>query len=264
MRVFFIFISVLVVAGTSYPQGVVDGFFKGKNNADLALSLAFENSSKYFAGTNKIDYNRTLFSLGVFGEYGFTEKWDIIASLPVINGKPQDASMFTKYEAARIKLKTAQLSIIPAVGMSFPASNYNTENGQAIGQRATRIQPKLVVQLALKNGLFFQVQSGYNYALSPVTSSVPVSFKTGFSKGRIYMDAWFDFQQGFGNKDYQGSEPFDSFRELVVSYTKIGCVFYFAINKHWGTFINGSQVLSGRNTPVATTIGTGVVYRIVK
>ena len=265
MKVAIICISVLIVAsGTPLAQGVVDGFFKGKNNADIALSLAFDNSSKYFAGTNKIDLKRSLFSVGVFGEYGLTEKWDIIASLPVINGKPQDATIFTKYEAARIKLKSASLSIIPAVGVSFPASNYNTETGQAIGQRATRIQPKLVVQLALKNGLFFQAQSGYNYALSPVTSSVPFSFKTGFSKGRIYMDAWFDFQQGFGIKDYQGSVPFDSFRELVVSYTKIGGVFYFAINKHWGTFINGSQVLRGRNTPVATTIGTGVVYRIVK
>ena len=215
-------------------------------------------------GHTRSTFKRSLFSVGVFGEYGLTEKWDIIASVPVINGKPQDATIFTKYEAARIKLKSASLSIIPAVGVSFPASNYNTETGQAIGQRATRIQPKLVVQLALKNGLFFQAQSGYNYALSPVTSSVPLSFKTGFSKGRIYIDGWFDFQQGFGNKDYQGSVPFDSFRELVVSYTKIGGVFYFAINKHWGTFINGSQVLKGRNTPVATTIGTGVVYRIVK
>lgn len=257
-------LSFLYVLGTPYAQGVIDGFFKGKNNADVALSFAFENSNKYFAGTNKIDLKRSLFSIGAFGEYGLTDKWDIIASLPVINGKPQDASIFTKYEIAKIKIKSASLSLIPAVGISFPASNYNTESGQAIGQRATRIQPKFVVQLALKNGLFFQAQSGYNYALTPVTSSVPFSFKTGFSKGRFYMDAWLDIQEGFGNKDYQGSVPFASFRELVVSYTKIGGVFYVAINKHWGTFISGAQVLNGRNTPVATTIGTGVVYRIVK
>ena len=40
MKATIICISVLIIAGTSFAQGVVDGFFKGKNNADIALSFA--------------------------------------------------------------------------------------------------------------------------------------------------------------------------------------------------------------------------------
>lgn len=242
-------------------QGLVDGFFKGKGNVDVALSATYQGSSKYFAGTNLINYSRSILSLSAFAEYGITEKWDVIGNVPVVNFSFQDAGVFTKYQLLKTTLFKHSFSIIPAVGVSFPLSNYETESGQAIGQKATIISSRVVLQQELPKGMFLQVQSGYNYAIDPVTSSFPISMKWGISFGKSYADLWFDHQTGFGDKDYQGSTPFLSFRELVVSYNRIGGVFYHQLQKKTGVFLNYSYVLNGRNIGKSFGVGAGGVFK---
>lgn len=262
MKTFFtlIFLNTFLV----FSQGLVDGFFKGKGKLDMAFSAMYQTSDKYFAGTKKINYERDLLSISAFGEYGITEKWDVILNIPVINFKLQDGAVFTKYHLVDVKLFGNQFSVIPAVGLTTPLSNYNTESGQAIGQRATQIMPRLVLQQKLPAGMFIQVQGGYNYALNPVVSSVPFSAKLGMSFGddyQYYFDVWYDYQQGIGDIDYLGNKPYNSFREFVVSYNRIGGVFFYQINKKIGAFINGSYIINGRNIGQAIGLGTGLVYK---
>lgn len=257
----FVFLALLLNTGVVSSQGLVDGFFKGKGNVDVALSATFQGSQHFFAGNERIDLDRAILSLSAFAEYGITEKWDVIGNVPVINLQLQDASFYTKYELVSTKIKGKKLSIIPALGFSLPLFNYATETSQAIGQRATVFGGRLVVQQELPKGMFVQVQSGYNYALAPVTSSVPFSIKWGLSFGKNYTDVWFDHQTGFGNKDYLGAVPFTSFRELVVSYHRIGGVFYRQFNQKLGGFVNYSYTINGRNTAQAIGIGTGIVLK---
>lgn len=243
-------------------QGVVDGFFKGKGNLDIAISGTYQHSNRFYAGTNLFNYQRKVTSFGLFAEYGILKRWDVIANIPLVNYQFQDAAVFTKFELIRKKVGKGTISVIPAVGVSFPLSNYQTESGQAIGQQATQIQPRLVVQHAFGNGMFVQVQSGYNYALDPVTSSIPFSIKWGVSFDKNYVDVWCDHQTGFGNKDYQGNVPFGSLRELVVSYNRIGGVFYRQLNKRIGVFGNLAYTLNGRNTSKSVSVGGGMVLKL--
>lgn len=255
------FISLFMLGSFSFAQGVIDGFFKGKGNTDLALSYSLQKSDIYFAGFNEINYKRNLNAIGVFAAHGVTNKFDVIINIPFINTTFQDASIFGKYELFSHTIKETKISCISALGTSFPLAKYEVNSGQAIGQRAVQILPKLVVQFKFGNGIFIQTQGGYNYALSPVASSIPFSVKAGMAKVKIYTDVWFDYQHGIGDKDYLGNVPFNSFRELVVSYQRIGGVFYYTLKPKLGIFLNYAYTFSGRNTSQGYFIGTGAVLK---
>lgn len=254
----------------SFGQGPVDGFVKGKGNLDLALSAAYQHSGRFYAGTTLIDYERNLTCLSLFGEYGIGHNTDAIVSIPFINGQFQDASLFLKHRFV-FPSEGRGIVIMPALGVSFPISDYATETGQSIGQQATQIQPKLVLQNHVIKRFFFQVQGGYNYALDPVPSSVPISAKIGFIHNSWYFDAWFDRQRGLGDKEWL-TDPISSFRELYVTYSKIGGVVYYQFKAPqksgdryrpgYGFFINGSYLLNGINIGKSFMVGTGIVCKL--
>jgi len=252
---------ILFYSLSTFSQGPVDGFFKGKGNLDVALSGSYQHSEKFYMGFNTISYPRTLTSVSLFAEYGVTNNLDVIANIPFINGQFQDVSFFVKYGLPFDFCDSeSPFHIIPTVGISFPITNYETQAGQAIGQRATQIQPKLILQYQLKHGFFIQAQSGYNYTLDPVPSSIPVSAKLGFSKNKIYTDIWFDYQKGLGDIEWIGGAS-QNFRTLYVTYSKIGGVVYYSIRPKIGIFLNGSYILSGINLGKSFTIGAGFVYK---
>jgi len=183
----------LCVSILSFSQGNVDGFFKSKGELDLAFSGSFSSSTKYFAKQGPINIGRSQAIIGVYGVYGITNKWTAIVSLPLVNFRPQDASVFMKYKLLHQISKKGDFTLAPAVGISFPMSNYATQNSQAIGQRATIIQPKLVLQYKHPKNWFIQTQGGYNYTLDPVPSAVVSSVKIGYIYQKWYFDVWFDY-----------------------------------------------------------------------
>ena len=246
----------------SFSQGPVDGFFKSKNELDLAASASYNSAPKYFAGTKLINYPRNQSIVSLYGNYGLSKRWNLILSLPLINFKPQDIAIYGKFKLIAKRFKKSEWSVFPSFGVSVPTWKYETQSGQAIGQRAVQFQPILVTQLKWDKGLFIQGQTHYNYALQPVPSSVNASFKIGFAGNKFYYDVWYDYQNGFGDKDYQGTVSFDSFRELVTSYQRVGGVAYYTINPKLGTFINGSYTFLGRNMSQSLNIGAGIVFKL--
>lgn len=246
----------------SFSQGPIDGFFKSKNDLDIAVSGSYSSAPKYFAGTNLIDYERNQSIVSLFGSYGLSKRWNLVMSLPFINFKPQDVAVYGKFKLIDKRFKKSEWSVFPSFGVSVPTWKYETQSGQAIGQRAVQFQPIFVTQFKWDKGLFIQGQTHYNYALDPVPSSFNASFKVGFASNKFYYDVWYDYQNGFGDKDYQGTVSFDSFRELVTSYQRVGGVIYYSINDKLGTFINGNYTISGRNMSQALNIGAGVVFKM--
>lgn len=258
-----LFIS-LFVSNSVLGQGLFDGFLKGKGNNDLALSFASQNSTQYFAGRNLIDYKRNLGILNLFSEYGLTKRMDVIASVPLINFKLQDASLGLKYAVVDKQIGKGKLTLMPAVAFSTPLSNYATDIGQAIGQRATTFQFRGIMQYRFNDNWFVQSQAGYHYTLDPVPSAYVFSGKVGYMQNKLYIDVWYDRQDGIGDKDYQGTVPYDSFRELVVSHQRVGGVVYHQTFKKYGLFVNWSYLFDGRNAGKAYSVGAGCVWKFGK
>lgn len=242
-------------------QGLVDGFFKGKNKLDFAISGFTQRSEKFYDGIGLIQYKRSLTGVGLFAEYGLRENFDMIVNIPFINGSFQDGTVVMKYGIPfNRSAKERRISLIPALGISFPLADYNTESGQAIGQRALQIQPKFLFQWNTTKGLFYQVQAGYNYAFEPVPSSFITSAKLGYSFGRFYSDVWFEYQHGIGGKAWH-VDAISSFRELFVTYSRLGGVFYSQLNQRFGIAAGGSYVFSGVNIAKAWTANISLVIK---
>lgn len=254
---------VLIFSLSSQAQGNVDGFFKSKGELDLAFSGTYVRSRVYFGGASPIVYNRDQSIIGAYGVYGLSDKLNCIVSLPVINYTAQDLSLYAKYKLLSKKMDVGEFTLAPAFGVSFPVWNYNTESGQAIGQRAFTLQPKIVAQFKHRHNWFLQAQTGFNYSFDPVPSSYGISAKAGYIYKKWYFDVWYDYQFGIGGKDYGSvnSEPLNSFRELGVSYGRVGGVVYVTIGKRMGAFIGASTILFGRNIGDADAFNAGVVLK---
>lgn len=250
----------LLLGFLSQAQGNVDGFFKSKGDLDVALSGTYVYSRVYFAGTSPITYKRDQSIIGAYGVYGLNDKWNCIVSLPVINYKAQDLALFAKYKLFYREIEGGDFTVAPAFGLSFPVANYDTESGQAIGQKAFTLQPKLVVQFKSFQNWFVQIQTGYNYSFNPVPSSYSASAKVGYIYQNWYFDAWYDYQLGIGGKNF-GSGNVNSFRELGVSYERVGGVIYVSMGKRIGAFVGVSTILSGRNIGDANAFNAGVVLK---
>ncbi len=245
-----------------YSQGLIDGFFKGKNHGTIAISASYQMSSQYWAGEREINLERNQPNAGVFATYGIIDGLDVVASIPFVNLAPQDASLFLKWRALNKGFESgSKLTLGLALGGSIPMTDYNTESSAAIGQQATVVEPRIFVQYHLANKLFIQAQTGYSFAAEPVPSGLPASVKIGYTHDKWYADIWFDFRDSETGKDYLGEcnrEP-NSFRELEVDYQRIGASFYKPFSDQYGISVGGSYTLSGRNTFKATAINLGFI-----
>ena len=263
MKSIFLFLLLFCFNSLTIGQGNVDGFFKPKGELDVALSSSFGNSTRYFTGNNLIAYDRNQLILSAYANYGLSNRFNLIISLPVINFTFQDAAVFAKLKLVQKNISKGEISLFPSVGITFPTHKYETESGQSIGQRATVLQPKLIAQYKSNKGWFLQGQMGYNYSFFPVPSSIAASCKIGYIYKQWYFDLWYDYQYGIGGRDYASGlgGPLNSFRDLGVSYNRIGGVVYKNIGDKWGLFLNGSLIYNGRNISELFVLGGGVVLK---
>ena len=265
MRFFLLLILVLLCVIVD-AQGRVDGFFKGKGNLDVVFGLSSETNNFYFAGKERINFSRKTKSYNTFLAYGITNKLDINLSLPYVNVNDrekdfQDWSVFLKYSVKDVVIQKIKLKIGIAGGFSSNFSDYQVGGGSAIGQQAKLIDVRPVLHFSFPKGLFTTLQGGYSYRFDPVPSSIPFSLKVGLAKSKYYLDIWYDYQYGIGGFDYRGTPSPPSFRELGVSYHKVGGTVYLSVFKFLGVYGGVAYTLAGRNIPYGLGCNIGVVLK---
>lgn len=268
-------------------QGPIDGYMKGKGNLDIALSLS-NNSAKDFYGKDGAVYDEPFRGrfLALFAEYGFTDDLDLVATLPYVFTSTQsgfqDGSLHLKFRPLRIKTGDGGFfNAVAAAGFSAPLSNYEPLAAGAIGQRATVLQPRLVLQWDSGFGPFFNLTGGYNVRLDALRDEdiagvrllrpdynpeQPRNYtnwliKAGLPAANYYLDFWLERQFTQGGADYVPMVP-DLPQAYGVSYTQIGGTAYYSENGKMGFYLSGAHILSGRNTSGITRITAGVVMKL--
>jgi len=264
-------ILIILFPYLSFGQGRVDGFFKGKGNLDIAIGATYETAPKYYAGTNLIEsgLGRDVFSTSAFVAYGITNKLDINLSIPYVNvngsvGGVQDPAVFIKYKLLQLTNVHPDIvvDLIMAGGFSSNITDYQTGGLNALGQQAKVIDIRPVLQIMnVTHGVFLTLQGGYNYKFDPVPSAAVFAVKLGIAKAKWYADIWYDMQNGIGGFDYLGTPAPPSFRQLGVSFQKVGGTFYKPINNKMGAFAGLSYVLTGRNMSKGFGANLGVVFK---
>jgi hypothetical protein len=266
----------LLLSFTLKSQGPVDGYTKGKGNLDIGLGYSLDKGDRFYAGSESINASRSIAAYTFFGIYGITDKLDIQLNIPYINMNKgnetnfQDGSIYIKYKILKNDNKLGNFNLLGAAGYYTPLSNYETGGGNAIGQLNNTLDSRLILQQNFNSGLFVSVQGGYFLKSTPTPNAYLTSLKVGYASGKIYADAWFEFQSAFGGTDYRGigdlapNVETGGFKGLGYAYTKIGGTVYYPINSFLGVYVGGAYTLNGRNIVKGTRISAGAVFKLLK
>ncbi len=264
MKRFSFLLAVLFVCGLQglSAQGPIDGYMKGKGIVDFAFTYSTESFNTYLFGKERQSiFNKTQ-TLSLFATGGLTNSVDFVVSVPYIwtdslNRNFQDAIVAIKFLNGESESAHGKWSLITALGLSFPMSNYRTDTERPIGQKAIVFQPRLLAQYQDQSGLFTMFQSGIDFRISPSDQlSFPFIWRVGYAGRKIYVDAWLDILKtldpGVDTSIQAGSGS---------DWYKAGGTVYVPFGKSFGVFVSGAVYLGGRNIGLAQRLNAGFVWR---
>ena len=200
-------------------------------------------------------YPRTIFSISAYAAHGFKNNWNILATYALVDLTPQDF----KLAVSKQVLNHHNWFAVLGGGFFGPSSNYETESGDAVGQRASGLWLEHIVQY---RGTSWHIDGGlsYYFTQNPTPDNWQAHLIFGKSFKKWYLKSFTTNQQSLGNKYYRGigEEMPDSFRELAVSFFKTGAQIIYTASA-WQPYIGISQIISGNNTFQSTGISLGVI-----
>ncbi len=265
-------IFILLLSGSIFAQGPVDGFMKKKKEFSIGVSFSNEKASQLYAGHNLGGGSRTTRAFSFFGIYGLTNKLNIQLGIPYLNINKgieqglQDGSIYLKYSFLTQQNKLGNLKAMVATGFMQPLSMYQVNGANAMGQMAIAGDGRLIVQQNFNTNFFASFQAGYLFKSNPTPNAVSSSLKIGYA-GKIYLDAFYEIIHAIGGTDYRGigelkvTSSRGGFQGLGFSFHKIGGTIYSKIHNHIGVFGGASYIINGRNAFKNTGFNLGIVFQ---
>lgn len=262
----FNFLSLFILA-----QGPIDGYLKGEGNLDMAVGMNFSRSKDYYGVNNQV-YNLPYSAdmISIFGQYGITEKVDAVVTIPYIFGqfenKFQDMGLFFKYRPIYKEFnKKGKIGTILSGGYTFPMSDYTPDVTGALGQRAQIFPLRLVSQVELYSGFFFNLTGTYNvrvdklsqetidyteelnpdFILAEPENSAVFLMRAGMATTHHFFEFILEYQKTFGGVDFELGIVQPS-QLYGVDYLKLGATYYYGFESN-GIALNASFIPSGRN-----------------
>jgi hypothetical protein len=157
-------------------QTDVDGIMMAKNNFCTGFMYQYSSWEDYWEGTLKRN-NLNLGTvstqmIGWMGNYGVTNKLNILASLPWVKTKAsagtlhgvdgiQDLGVAVKYKAWQKNIFNGKMALMGVAGFSFPITNYVADyQPLAIGMRSKNVTLRVIADFE-KNHFFFTGGAAY-------------------------------------------------------------------------------------------------------
>lgn len=264
MKPNFIVLLLIILPILVFAQGPISGFMPQKGQWDIATTYSQEDYSEFYNGEGETEQRAlTQKSYNFYLEHGFDEKTSLVITAPYIehddeNKGLQDASIWVKYRNDRIKKESGTVNFITSFGLSVPLSKYATDNPAAIGNRASTVHGRFLMQFDANYGWFFQVQSGLDFQFSPdAVAAFPLLLKGGIGTKWFYFDLWFEHFQALNAQNDQQTVGTGS------TWNKLGTTLYVPIKPWLGAFVGGATVLSGKNIGAGSRLNLGLVFRIL-
>lgn len=266
----FILVALFILSGrVTVAQNIIGAFNAGKGKLNIALSYNIESFEEFYKGDEKVILGLkevSTKSVSLYSEYGITDRLGLVINLPYSSANStnenmktmsnlQDFSFHLKY--ALRKPTTSPFQVIGALGVVFPASNYDPLVPLTIGSHVVCIQGSLSGLYQFGNGFFGELSTS---AIIRNESAPPVfrtTSKIGWSKNKFYGHLWYSKQHSFSGYDL--GEPGSSFQTLKVDYNKLGMYVSYRIISQISLSLSGGRVIGGRNVGQSYFIGTGLV-----
>jgi Putative MetA-pathway of phenol degradation len=271
-------------------QMMNDGIFMAKGNLCGGVTYMNDSWSKYWEGTlyreNKNMGTLTTQSVALMGNYGISDRFNLMFSLPYITTKAsagtsqgmsgiQDLTMSVKYRALQLK----NLSVIGSVGGSIPTNNYVADYMPfAIGNQSKTFFGRGILYYTLPADLALTLNGTYT-ARSNVRVDAEMRIVNGSAvfSNEVAMPDITTFGGKFGHYSYrwqleatydqQITHGTDDIRRNIApgicdkfDYTKVGFIAAYRIPqlKDIQLMVTGGKVLSGRNVGESTTFSVGL------
>jgi len=291
-------LGILFVLGalSAKAQTLTDGLMMQKGNFCTGFMYTHDRWEDYWESDLKRKNGNigkvTTQSLMWFGNYGITNKINVIASLPYVKTEAsmgtlhgmegiQDLSIGVKYNFFGMKFGENVIKAFGVVNFSTPLSDYTPDFFPlALGTQTTNIQYRLTGYFKIEQGWFINASPGYTWRSNTTLDrpayqdgtgffisdevKMPDVFdlfvSTGYIKGRLQVEASYMQQNTLGGGNIRRQDmPFVSNR---MNFQKVGLLAMYYLPKPNGLAVRGAvmQTLAGRNVGQSTTFVGGLMY----
>lgn len=282
------------MANDASSQTDIDGIMMEKNALCIGPMAGYSSWRNYWEGTLKRDnenlgtVSTTMYS--IMGNYGFSNKLNILFALPYIKTKAsagqlngqkglQDLAFWVKWKAFSKKIGQGRLNLFATGGFSLPASNYTADFlPMSIGLESKTLSLRAMADY--QRGSWFATLSGTYIRRSNVELDRDAYYTTEMHyTNEVRMpDAFsFNFRAGYRNKgliaeafldDWITSGGFDITRNNMpfpsnrMNATRIGFNFKYDMPFHPQLSLTGNAftTVAGRNMGQASGFNAGVFY----
>lgn len=275
--------SMLSLSTCALAQLPVDGFYSKKNSFTAALSYSYKSYDEYYAGKNLVSnglgegIESSIVSL--YSQYSITDRVAVTLTLPYISvaridgsGETvdglQDIGLFIKGLISEKQFEnSSKFSLGGAIGITFPASDYDGNGLLSLGNTATSYKAESIIHYETPIGVFLEGKFGSSVNSSDefdIPSALFYSAKVGYIHKYFYTHLELDLQNSISGVDIGTTEFADAGGELPeteVDYTNLLFSLYVPIlEQDLGISANLSTTLDGRNANDESGFGIGLVY----
>lgn len=288
--------GMMLTAHSISAQTEIDALMMAKNNFCSGLMYSGGSWDHYWEGTFKRN-NENLGTvstrmIGYMGNYGITDKLNVLFGLPYIRTKAsmgtlagqrglQDLSLWVKYMPVEIQVGNGTFSAYGIGGLSFPVSNYTPDFlPLSIGLHSTNLYLRAMADYQLGN--WFTTASGTYIARSNITidrtsyyttqmhltnevhmpDATSFNIRSGYRSDRMIIEGIFNNWTTQGGFDIsKNNMPFPSNR-MNMSSVGYNIKYNLKAVKGLSLITSGDFVVAGRNVGQARTFSGGVFYII--
>jgi hypothetical protein len=266
-----------------------DGIFMAKGNLCGGVTYMNDSWSKYWEETlyreNKNLGTVTTQSVALMGNYGISDRFNLMFSLPYITVKPsagvqqglsgvQDLTMSVKYRLIQAK----SLSVIGSVGGSIPTNNYVADYMPlSIGTQSNTLFGRGILYYTLPSDLALTLHGTYTTRSNVKVDREMYYSDRGYFTNEMIMPDVVNFGGKFGHYSYRWQLEATYDQQITqgtidirrndmpglcnkFDFTKVGFIAAYRIPqlKDVQIMVTGGRIISGRNVGESTTFSVGL------
>ena len=296
MKILMPCLFVITIASTTHGQTTTDGLLMPPKNFCTGLMASHDKWTNYWEGTLKRTNdnigNITTNSITWFGNYGVSDKLNIIAAIPyvMVNASAgtmhkmkgvQDLSIAVKYRFAQLAFDSSKFRAFVVGSVGMPLTNYTPDYlPLSIGLATKQATGRLNLNYYMKPGLYINSSIGYTFR-----SNVSLDRPSYFTDGQIYYTNQVDMQNvldfsvsvGFINRGFESKISYIQqntqgggdvrrqdmpFVSNMMNFSKAELLFMYYLPKPKYVALRGAYTytLAGRNMGQSSMLMGGILY----
>lgn len=250
----------------------LDGYSPDRGELCLAFSFTSESWDEFWRGETLVRNpgvgSADIRSWTLWGRYGLTDRWTLVANLPYVDADSdgtmkfsqssvQDLSVVAQYRFFESPLGSGTQSVSAAFGGRFPVGDYDANLPIDVGDGTTDLLTRLLWRWQGRR-VYVAQQLGFDLRSEDAPNHFPLYTEVGVTTGRVTWSGSYQWLLADGGTDI--GDPGFTFPSNREEYQRVGVKLYARLHEQWGIAVGGFTALDGRNTADTTGFFVGGVF----